>query len=893
MSSIDHILDPLLSIEALCYGALKSVESPDNNTHTPCQLPDTVCESISYFLGSDWRSHQLIKLQSCLVDDVQQLRDHSNKDSSTIRKYLSFLVESLTNSKKFSHKDIVLTLHALCTGLNQLCDRTSWASDICVSSTSENGNGASDVFSNLQQKYESLRLEYDTFKEEKMLECYQQSKRIGELELEADNRAALSDTTAERIKKLEEELEVSRSREGAAEAGMRALEVEVRDARERIAAFEADLRAEGKQDPSDAVQTQVAELEAERNSLLDKVQEMKTKLDSKTTWVSPEDVKAIEDRHTEEITEREDQMTMHLNTVLKLQKAVDESEARVKVLQAQVDDQKNTSNEALEQRLNIALVQLDKFREIIRNNMSNEPTGESTEMLREELAVKSKMLLESRNIISALELRLKQQNPADSLPDPPFASSELRSEGSVTTLSLQSPLMMIEIGSFTTRVGIWDLNNHTFSLRFECPSVIARPRNPNISAVDLTRGASTLASAMYDSFREKNALAGKDAWYCAFSHPDAGLRGALQLSYPMPYSGHVADTKGFALLIEHCMENSCDDEFQVDGDTQVLVSYKLDYKPENFKIFTDVLFDQCNIPVACFMNEPVLAAAGSQKDSCLVVDIGSRSTTAVPVFENYAMLHCLKSSKVGGEHLTEFMESLIDAQGLEQYSSQLPRRRQHLAREVKQKHAFVAPSFEHWVEIYGRFSFEYTEVMEAAGDSELRYIRSCTTDATADIQVKESFELPDGTQMTMSVDRELFYCPEVLFAPFLHEGCQDESSLIDVILSCVEAVDDSVRREICKNVVVVGKTSLLKGMRERIQKDLAEGMGERGVDSFTVEVAEENALMPTVSWSGAQVYVSNIEGNDCNKRTKIIPPGNLISSSDLSRDGMKVFANMG
>jgi hypothetical protein len=398
---------------------------------------------------------------------------------------------------------------------------------------------------------------------------------------------------------------------------------------------------------------------------------------------------------------------------------------------------------------------------------------------------------------------------------------------------------------------------------------------------------------MFNSFREKNALMGSDAWYCAFNHPDAGLRGALAVTYPMATSGQITDRPGFELLLDHCLTSACGEDVQVDEDTQVLVSYKMEFEPADLKIYTNVLFDQLNVASMCLLNEPVLAAAGYGENSCIIVDVGARSTRAVPVFENYAMKHCARTTPVGGEHATELLEQLIDAQGLENYSSALPRRRQQFARHVKEKHGFVASSFDDAVNRYGQFTFDYSKVMATAGDKQLRCKSSSSTPHTTDIQVSESFVLTDGSSMNIRVDRELFYCTEVLFAPFLHEPVQDEPSIADTILACVDAVDASVREEVCRNIILGGKSSLLHGLGPRLETELRRGLKDRGVAEFSIVVGEDATIPPSLVWGGAEVYVGDMDTNPATEEdVKVVPTGNIITSHAYSKGGVNALSEV-
>jgi actin-related protein len=380
----------------------------------------------------------------------------------------------------------------------------------------------------------------------------------------------------------------------------------------------------------------------------------------------------------------------------------------------------------------------------------------------------------------------------------------------------------------------------------------------------------------------------------------------LSLSHPMTYSGIVDDRPGFLLFLEYCLSSLEEQHIRLTNTTQVIVSYKSNYEINDYRLFSDLFFDKHNLPVVCYLHESLLTSIGSHQNSCLVIDIGSNLTSIVPIFESFIMKHCIRSTRVGGEHLTEFLELLIDAQGIDVYSSQLIRRRQEFSRHIKEKYAFVAPSFEEFIDRYGRFTFDYLQVMhptvaaapssprDGEGGGGLRCIQSSRSEHTAEIQISESFQCNDGTAIKISIDRELFYCSEVLFAPFLHETCQNEQSLLEVILSTVDSIDESVRAEICQTIVLDGETSRLKGFKERLEMDLRDEMKKRGVDNFTIiplAPIEENQLhQQRGRWQGADRFISDL--NSTKLESVSIPSTNIITSGGYDIEGLGIFSDL-
>jgi hypothetical protein len=134
-------------------------------------------------------------------------------------------------------------------------------------------------------------------------------------------------------------------------------------------------------------------------------------------------------------------------------------------------------------------------------------------------------------------------------------------------------------------------------------------------------------------------------------------------------------------------------------------------------------------------------------------------------------------------------------------------------------------------------------------------------------------KLPSGDVLSLVVDKERFHCCEVLFKPSLFEGCGSShdthgdiehegdgsgsnnnnpttvvapvaeglvhGGIIETILEAVDAVDLSVRDEVCAAIVLTGRTALVPGLVTRLTTDLHNGLSGLGVHTYTVVVAED------------------------------------------------------
>jgi actin-related protein 2 len=80
----------------------------------------------------------------------------------------------------------------------------------------------------------------------------------------------------------------------------------------------------------------------------------------------------------------------------------------------------------------------------------------------------------------------------------------------------------------------------------------------------------------------------------------------------------------------------------------------------------------------------------------------------------------------------------------------------------------------------------------------------------------ESFCLQDGT--SISLGRERFEASEALFQPKLVD-CE-KSGLADIIFETIQEAEIDCRVDLYQNIILSGGTSLLPGIRERLEQDL-------------------------------------------------------------------------
>jgi actin-related protein len=176
--------------------------------------------------------------------------------------------------------------------------------------------------------------------------------------------------------------------------------------------------------------------------------------------------------------------------------------------------------------------------------------------------------------------------------------------------------------------------------------------------------------------------------------------------------------------------------------------------------------------------QSVLALFSSGRTTGIVHDAGEGIHHIVPVYEGYTIPHAVIKSELSGSVLTNYMRQLLTERTPAAADLPLP-----CIRAVKEKLCYVPLDFQ------------------------------------AEVQTTETFEstkMPNGRMFEAGAER--FRCPELLFDPTLNQmTCEGiHQSLFSSIMRC----DIDIRKDLYKNVVLCGGSSMFQGFSERIEKEV-------------------------------------------------------------------------
>ncbi|XP_054418043.1 actin-like protein 9 [Pteronotus mesoamericanus] len=257
----------------------------------------------------------------------------------------------------------------------------------------------------------------------------------------------------------------------------------------------------------------------------------------------------------------------------------------------------------------------------------------------------------------------------------------------------------------------------------------------------------------------------------------AHARRDLTLVQPVR-NGIVVDWDAAELIWCHLLKH----DFRVAPQDHPLLFSDPPFSPAtNREKLVEVVFESMCSPAMYVAYQSVLSVYAHGRVSGLVVDIGHGVTSTVPVFQGYHLPHAIERLDLAGTHLTAFLAEMLLRVGL-------PLGRQDLGtvENIKHRCCYVAPDFQ----------------------KEL---------ARSERECRRSLRLPDGRVITLG--KELFQCPELLFSPPQRPGLSPVG-VPTMAKQSLNKVPPEVRSDMAQNVLLCGGSSLFVGLEGRFRAEL-------------------------------------------------------------------------
>ncbi|GJP40591.1 hypothetical protein CLOM_g254 [Closterium sp. NIES-68] len=321
----------------------------------------------------------------------------------------------------------------------------------------------------------------------------------------------------------------------------------------------------------------------------------------------------------------------------------------------------------------------------------------------------------------------------------------------------------------------------------------------------------------------KAGLAGEDAPRAVFP-TIVGRPKDMSGSYEKPLVGLDAKEKRGILILEHPIEQGIVTSWDgmesiwqhtfhelgvmVEERPVLLTEAPLNSEADREKM-AQMMFETFYVPSMSVVTQAALSLYASGRTTGLVLDLGEGVSHAVPIYEGQALTDAILRLDLAGRDLTDYLIKLLTERG-DSFTYASPDDQRDNVGDVKEKLAYVALDFD----------------QETAQEM--------------------SYELPDGQMVTISAER--FQCAEPLFKPSLlgKEG----SGLHEMCYSSVEKCDADIRKNLYGNILLNGGTSNLRGIAERLTKEITQLAGTE------VNVVAPHEQRQYSAWNGGSMLAA-------------------------------------
>jgi len=268
--------------------------------------------------------------------------------------------------------------------------------------------------------------------------------------------------------------------------------------------------------------------------------------------------------------------------------------------------------------------------------------------------------------------------------------------------------------------------------------------------------------------------------------------------------------------------------------------------PENREYTAEIMFESFNVPGLYIAVQAVLSLAASLLKkpagpgnlTGVVIDSGDGVTHVIPVAEGYVIGSCIKHIPIAGRSITSFIQHLLR----EREIGIPPEQSLETAKAIKERHCYMCPNI---AKEFNRYDNEPS-----------KYIKQYTG---VNAITKKEF--------TVDVGYERFLGPEIFFHP---EFANPDFTvpISETVDSVVQNCPIDVRRDLYRNIVLSGGSTMFKDFGKRLERDIRKSVDGRlrvtealsGATPKPIEVSVISHQMQRYAvWFGGSMLASTPE----------------------------------
>jgi centractin len=249
--------------------------------------------------------------------------------------------------------------------------------------------------------------------------------------------------------------------------------------------------------------------------------------------------------------------------------------------------------------------------------------------------------------------------------------------------------------------------------------------------------------------------------------------GVIKLKYPLSH-GIFNNPEDISHIFDY-IYNNLDMSITEIKEHPVLITDPLLNPQENRKNIAKVLFDNYKIEQLFFASQPILSLFSTSSTSGAVLESGDGVTQSCIIYEGYSIPGSHRRINLGGKEVTEYLQYLLNKKGYDLKNSD----GFQITKKIKE------------------------ELCEAYSD-----------DGNA-IENK-NYTLPDDTIIEIGEERRL--APEILFNPLLRE--YEYPGLPEILSESINKTNVDLKLQLYGSILLSGGNTNLKGMKERIYKEI-------------------------------------------------------------------------